>query len=336
MGATTGNVCQSATAYVTCGSTTHGCVQVTSANGTCPGGSKTCAGSPGAAACACDTTPAAACFSGATFESGSACAGAQLVQCSVDANGCATSSTPASCASPETCSGALPSAACACPSPYNPPDCAAGETNGSRCVGATLYTCANAGAGCQQLTTNACAANQLCVGSYPAARCASEEQLGTPGAAGSQESWANLLVGVKINVPVASTLRRFGIAWDGNGAGAALTRLATFALYKDGGVGPNGNLLASAIDRTVNAIGPAEFNLTSPAGGLTLVAGDYWVFVNLNMAGYVALNASPSTPFLNASASYGTALPASVTPASFMSGSLAGPLGFWLVVIPNQ
>jgi len=203
-------------------------------------------------------------------------------------------------------------------------------------VGSTLYTCSNAGSGCQQLATAGCAANQLCVGSYPAARCASEQSLGTPGAAGGQETWSNVLVGIKISVPVASTLRRFGIAWNGNGAGAALSHLATFALYRDGGSGPSGSLLASAIDRTVNAIGPVEFNLTSPAGGLTLAAGDYWVFVNLNGPGYVARNTSPSTPYLYANATYGGALPATVTPASFMSGALGGPLGFWLVVIPQQ
>jgi hypothetical protein len=124
--------------------------------------------------------------------------------------------------------------------------------------------------------------------------------------------------------------------WAGNGSGAALSRLTTFALYKDNGSGPNGALLASAIDRTVNALGPTEFNLTSPAGGLTLAAGDYWMFVNINMAGYVAQNTSPSTTTLTASATYGGALPATVTNASFSSGPQPGPLGFYLVVIPQQ
>ncbi|HEX4406981.1 MAG TPA: hypothetical protein VH560_19215 [Polyangia bacterium] len=335
MGATTGNVCQSGTSYVTCGPTAHGCVQVTSAAGTCPGGSKTCTGSAGAAACACNTSPSASCTAGGVFQSGNACSGTQLVKCSVDGNGCDVSA-PGPCGSPMTCSGAAGSAMCGCPAPYNPSACSGGLNDGNHCVGTTLYTCSNAGSECQQLATTGCASNQLCVGSYPSARCASEQQLGTPGAAGGQETWSNLLIGVKVNVPVTSTLRRFGIAWNGNGAGAAQSRLATFALYKDGGSGPSGSLLASAIDRTVNAIGPLEFNLTSPAGGLTVAAGDYWVFVNLNGAGYVARNPSPSTPYLYVSETYGGALPATVTPASFMSGALAGPLGFWLVVIPQQ
>jgi hypothetical protein len=174
------------------------------------------------------------------------------------------------------------------------------------------------------------------VGAHPSARCADEEKKGNPTASGGNESWSGMLVGNKINIPVAATLKRVGIVWDGNGAGTALSRLTTFALYRDNGSGPNGALLASSIDRTVNALGALEFNLTMPAAGLPLAAGDYWLFVNINAAGYVRRNATPSTPYLYATAPYGGALPATVTNTSFMAGNLAGPLGFYLVVIPSQ
>lgn len=273
--------------------------------------------------------------------SGFACTGGQRVQCSTDGNGCPTSGTPMSCPTPQTCQGALPAATCACPTGYNPPECdAAGEVSGSRCVGSTLTTCTNAGAGCQQLTTMTCPANQLCVGSHPNARCAGEQTHGWPAAAGGQESWSGLLVGVRINVPVAASLRRVGLVWNGNGGTppSALSRTATFALFRDvgTGAGPTGSAIASSIDRPLSQVGAADFNLTNPAGGLTLTAGDYWLFVNLNMAGYVARNTSPSTPYLYMTHSYGSQLPMNVQPSSFQASSLAGPLGFYMVVIPQQ
>jgi hypothetical protein len=246
-----------------------------------------------------------------------------------------------SCTTPQTCQGALPTAACACPTGYNPPECdAAGEVNGSRCSGSTLYTCTNAGAGCQQLTTMTCTASQLCVGSHPNARCASETTHGWPAAAGGQETWSNLLVGVRINVPVAASLRRMGLVWNGNGGTppSALSRNATFVLFRDvgTGAGPTGNAIATSIDRPLGQIGAADFNLTNPAGGLTLTAGDYWLFVNLNNPGYVARNTSPSTPYLYMTHSYGGQLPMNVQPSSFQSSSAAGPFGFYIVVIPQQ
>jgi len=338
MGAGAGNVCQSATSYVTCATDASGCVQITASNGTCPGGSKPCSGSPGSAACACNTTPNAACTPGGAFAAGYACSsGSQRVQCVVDGNGCNTSNPPATCPSPQTCQGTLPSAVCACPAGYNTIDCDAnGEINGNRCVGSTLYTCTDAGGGCQQLSTTSCAANQLCVGSHPGARCADEEKKGVSTAGGMQQSWSAILLGMKINVPVSSTLRRLGVYWNGNGSGAALMRTLTFAVYRDGGSGPNGALLASAIDRTVNTLGAVDFNLTTPAGGTTLTAGDYWLFVEMSAAGYVAMNGSPTTSYLYLSHTYGSALPATVTPASFMSGQVPGPLALYMVVIPQQ
>jgi hypothetical protein len=259
------------------------------------------------------------------------------LQCLTDGNGCQANGTPTTCPSPQTCQGALPSAVCACPAGYNTSDCDAnGESNGSRCVGSTLYTCTNAGAGCQLLSTQVCAANQLCVGSHPSARCADEQKLGVSTAGGSQQTWSNLLLGQKINVPVGSTLRRVGVYWNGNGGGAALARTLTFGLYRDGGTGPSGALVASAIDRSVNAIAGVDFNLTMPAGGTTLTAGDYWLFVEMSAAGYIAMNPTPSTQYLYMSHTYGAGLPATVTPASFNSSSIPGPLAFYLVVIPQQ
>lgn len=216
--------------------------------------------------------------------------------------------------------------------------CDAGnEMNGSYCSnGTTLQTCAANGVGCQQVSVATCAGGQACVGTHPSARCASEETSGFPNNGGASTSWTGLMVGVRINIPVASNLRRFGLVWDGNGSGGALARLVTFGLYADGGSGPSGSLLASALDRMVSASDtPYEFTPTA-GNGAALPAGDYWVFVNINATGYVARASSPSTPYLYATNAYGSGFPGSVSPATFQSGNLPGPLNFFLVAMPQQ
>lgn len=350
-GTTSGNVCQSTTSYLTCGTTAQGCVVVTSTAGTCPGGSKPCAGEPGQAACTCNTSAPPECFANNAFMAGGACAAGKLTRCAADGNGCQSGSS-APCTGTQTCQGTLPNAVCACP---GAPDCSVAGGEGTHCSGSTLIKCSTIGQGCFSEATSTCSPPQACVGSNPTARCADEVSYGVPKPPGSaSETWSERFVAIPVKLSEATTLRRFGLIWAGNGATppAAFSTRVMFGLYPDGigasgAAAPVGRLIAGALV-AVSDPGNVEVVPMRPAAGeRTVPAGDYWVLVNIEAVNVlpipirgvpsVARLTTPEAAVLGIDSAFANDLPAEI-PATvkFVAGALKGPLNVYLIGMPQQ
>jgi len=133
-----------------------------SATTTC-GANQTCTGSLPGGACTCNPAPAG-CTGAGTF-----CASSGTVStCTVDANGCKIVTGSSACGPHQTCTGALPGAACTCNAP--PAGCTA---PGTFCpTSGSQSTCTADSNGCLTVTaSSSCAANQSCKGNIPSGAC---------------------------------------------------------------------------------------------------------------------------------------------------------------------
>jgi hypothetical protein len=349
-GATSGNVCQSPTSYVSCATNAQGCVVVSSSNGACPGGSKPCTGEPGQAVCACSTSAPPECFLNGVFMTGGACASGRLTRCASDGNGC-QSGTSMACGT-QTCQGTLPNAVCAC---SGAPDCSVAGGEGTHCSGSTLIRCTATGQGCFTEATTTCTPPQACVGNNPVARCADEVAYGVPKPAGTEsESWTERFVAIPIRITEATTLRRFGLIWAGNGATppAGYATRVMFGLYPNGAgalgaAAPVGKLIAGAIV-SVSDPGNVEVAPMQPAAGERPVpAGNYWVLINIEAASILPIPirgvpsvtrlATPESAVLTFESPFAKGLPTDIpNTAAFVAGAFKGPLNVYLIGMPQQ
>jgi hypothetical protein len=282
---------------------------------------------------------------------GGACAGGKLTRCAVDGNGC-QSGPSAPCAGSQTCQGTLPNAACACP---GAPDCSLAGGEGTHCSGSTLIKCTATGQGCFSEATAACNPPQACVGSNPSARCADEVSYGVPKPPGTaSETWSEHFVAIPIRLAEATTLRRFGLIWAGNGATppVAFSTRVMFGLYPDGigasgTAAPVGRLIAGSIV-AVNDPGNVEVAPMRPAAGERAVpAGNYWVLVNIEAASIlplpvlgapsVARLATPAAAVLGLDSAFANELPPEIpATAKFVAAAFKGPLNVYLIGMPQQ
>jgi hypothetical protein len=217
------------------------------------------------------------------------------------------------------------SASCSSASPN---DCPFSLTNGQRCVGNTLYTCATNAAGCVSLATQECPTTGACEGAYPVATCASEQDVGYPvdtGAGGNLIGGNLNAFAVQIGVPV--TLQRFGIIMRYNGAGASVT----MALYSsDPATGGPATLIAQTSSFT-SANGTNEISASPMSTRLT--AGTYWIAAAFNQANTAVGTAAPLDTMDFASYTYGDPLPAT-WPTTFNTLPNTSVANFYLVVLP--
>ena len=326
--------CNCISGYTGSGHGNGGCTDVNecnTSNGGCDSNA-TCENTPGSRTCTCNSG-----YSG----SGTTCDDDN--ECSDNTDDCDNSPTA-------TCTNTAGSYTCGCPSgtsgtghgssgcicdPVTECDDAS-EMSGSYCVDSSnLNTCQNNGVGCQQVALTACTGGQECVGVHPNARCASETSYGYPTPGSSSETWFSYMVGISVQVDQPASFRRFGVVWAGNGAGGNQSRLLTFALYAGDASGPSGSPIATVLDRSVNTVGSAyEFY---PMNGInaSLSAGYYWIFVNINSAGFIAALSDPSTPYLYKAVTYGAAIP-DPAPSDFLSSSFTGPPNMYIVTLPQQ
>ncbi len=141
----------------TCDVQSNGCAQWVT---TAPCGTHQTCGSPaGTASCTCNPTICA--------QPGAVCQDAQTVAtCAVDKDGCDYVASTAPCASPKSCAGSAPTAACSltCTS-----TCTQGQAS---CVSGGLATCTQGANGCWSYAAPvACGTHQTCTGTAGAAQC---------------------------------------------------------------------------------------------------------------------------------------------------------------------
>lgn len=162
---------------ITCAVDANKCLTVT---GQIACTSAPCTGTVGAATCGtCPAAPAEC------TQSGKVCAvNGQLETCGLDSNGCMANLGAVGCGSPQTCQGALPNAACTCPTA---PTVCMNQT-GKVCssTGSTTVVTCGMTNGCLTTTgTKTCPSPQTCMGSLPSADCACPTvaacQSGSPG-----------------------------------------------------------------------------------------------------------------------------------------------------------
>jgi hypothetical protein len=153
------------------------------------GDHRTCTGNAPDAACTCTAAPAG-CTAAGTF-----CTNDNLNTCAQDANGCFFVMTMRTCGSRQSCTGALPSAACTCAA--GPPGCTAA---GTFCPSTTSTgTCAQDADGCffQMGASSNCPTGQLCVASGAAAACQCPA-IGTTAGTGCPTAGATLCSGSSV------------------------------------------------------------------------------------------------------------------------------------------
>jgi hypothetical protein len=158
-----GTLCDSAGRLETCGpDPSTGCL--TKTNATPCGAPQTCQGAFPGASCACPTAPSI-CLN----QTGTVCSGSSTVVTCANVNGCLTATTTKTCPSPQTCTGSLPSADCACPAVAA---CQSGSS-GSYCdtSNGNLVTCTQDGNSCFSAASNACPTGMVCSGSFPSGKC---------------------------------------------------------------------------------------------------------------------------------------------------------------------
>jgi hypothetical protein len=159
-----GKVCNANGNLDTCDTNGNGCLTTTSSVGC--GTPLSCSGSLPSAKCVCPAVPAA-CVDGA----GTSCDpsnGKNTITCGT-MNGCLiVTQGSTACPSPQICTGAAPTASCACPTD---PLCQAGA--GSYCdASGNLITCASVNS-CVQSSTSQCTAGLVCNGAaFPSGKCA--------------------------------------------------------------------------------------------------------------------------------------------------------------------
>jgi hypothetical protein len=158
---TVGNFCNGAGSSSACAQDAQNCFYV--ANTTTCGSRQTCGGT---GACECNAGPTG-CTAPGTFCDGSG----KLNTCAADGNGCFfVSAGPTACGANQTCSGALPGAACQCNAA--PAICANGNAGTYCSSGTETTTCAGDAQGCVVVTgTHACGPRQTCGGASGSNSC---------------------------------------------------------------------------------------------------------------------------------------------------------------------